>query len=150
MPEICTFTYIWYRSNNDLVLLLTCMCIYIVLNSFMVFIIHEIHYVFSLGQYWENSPIGGYSFDCIESMVKFLSITEIVPYGTVLKLNMGWKGVDRNCLCPMTERNVINFSLLLINLHNIWSNGCYSKELHFFCIIQVTLVYKEFYLHKYY
>ena len=45
----------------------------------------------------ENSYVEGYSFDCIKSMAKFLCILEIVPYCTMLKLKIGWGGVDRNC-----------------------------------------------------
>ena len=47
--------------------------------SIMAYFIIEINYMFSLGQYLEKSPVGGYSFDCIKSMVKFLCISGIVP-----------------------------------------------------------------------
>ena len=69
------------------------------------------NYVLSLGQYLDKFSVGGYSFDCIKSMAKFLCIPEIVPSGTMLKLNIDWKGVDRSCLCLLTQRNSVNLLL---------------------------------------
>ena len=54
-------------------------CVYFDSYSIMAYFVNEINYAFSLGQYLENSSIGGYSFDCIKYMVKFLCIPEIVP-----------------------------------------------------------------------
>ena len=64
--------------NTIIDISLTCPCIHIAFHSFMVYIICESDYTFSLGQYWENSPVGGDSSDCIESMDKILCIPEFV------------------------------------------------------------------------
>ena len=45
----------------------------------MAYFIYEINYVFSLGQYLENSSVESYSFECIKLMVNILCIPEIVP-----------------------------------------------------------------------
>ena len=39
----------------------------------MAYFLNEINYVFSLGQYLENSSVGGYSFDYSKSMIKFFA-----------------------------------------------------------------------------
>ena len=67
--------------------------------------------MFSLGQYLENSSLEGYSFDCVKLMANILCIPEIVPEGTMLKLNIGCEGVDRSCLCLLTKRSPVNLLL---------------------------------------
>ena len=65
----------WSNNFNVIITIsLMCTCAHTVSYSIMVY---ETNYTFSLCQHWEDSPVGGYSFDCIKSMVKFFALHKL-------------------------------------------------------------------------
>ena len=101
----------------------------------MVYFVLGINYMLSLGQYLEKSSCWRLFFWLYEVNGKILCIPEIVPLSTMLELDIGWKGVDRSCLCLLTFEE--SCKLLIITFTLIWYsvNKCCSCELHLFCNI---------------
>ena len=81
MLEIYTCTHITHLWMLNTICAISIIenCVHFDSYSIMAYFVNEINYTFSLHQYLENSSVGGYSFDWIKSMVKFLCIPEIVP-----------------------------------------------------------------------